>query len=330
MAKFGLVALRSALHLSKKFSTMEARGLWAGMAAHSMQPLSRMSTSAFALVLMAVGHIGGWPIAKGGSSSIANALESYFISVGGTIQTNFHVSSLKQLPSSKALLFDVTPRQLVSIAGEKFSSLYRSQLERYRYGIGVFKIDWALAEPIPFTSVEIRKAATVHIGNTLEEIAGYEENIWEGHVGERPFVLLAQQSLIDETRAPPGKHTAWAYCHVPSRSTKDMTGHIERQVERFAPGFRDRILARHTLNTEQLEEYNNNYIGGDINGGVQDIRQLFSRPALRWSPYRTSAKGIYICSSSTPPGGSVHGMCGYQAASRALKDVFNIRPARLT
>jgi phytoene dehydrogenase-like protein len=213
---------------------------------------------------------------------------------------------------------------LLQIAGHRFSSIYKWQLERYRYGMGVFKIDWALDGPIPFTAAEARKAGTVHIGNTLEEIQLSEQLSWEGKHADKPFVLLAQQSLFDDTRAPEGKHTAWAYCHVPHGSTKDMTAIIEQQIERFAPGFRDLILARHTMNTAQVEEYNPNYIGGDINGGVIDLGQIFTRPALRSSPYRTSAKGLYICSSSTPPGGGVHGMCGYHAAKTALKDHFSI------
>jgi phytoene dehydrogenase-like protein len=325
MAKFGLSALTSALHLSKKFTTKEGKGLWAGMAAHSIQPLSNLSTSAIALVLMTAAHTRGWPVPKGGSQSIANALASYFTSLGGKIQTGLHVSSLSQLPSSHAVLFDVTPKQLLAIAGQKFSSIYRRQLNRYRYGVGVFKIDWALDGPVPFVSEETCRAGTVHLGNTIEEIAAYEQKIWKGEHGDKPFILLAQQSVFDRSRAPENKHTAWAYCHVPAGSQKDMTEIIEKQVERFAPGFRDRILAKHTFNTVELEEYNNNYVGGDINGGVLDIGQLFTRPALRLSPYRTSAKGLYICSSSTPPGGGVHGMCGYHAAKRALKDIFNIR-----
>lgn len=330
MAKFGLNALTSALYLSKRFKTEAARGLWAGMAAHSLQPLSNLSTSAIGLVLMAAGHLGGWPIPKGGSQSIANALASYFLSLGGKIETGFYVSSLEQLPSAHAVLFDVTPKQLLQIAGRKFSSLYKWQLERYRYGLGVFKIDWALDGPIPFKAKTARLAGTVHIGNTLEEIATSEQQTWNGKHPEKPFVLLAQQSTFDTSRAPDGKHTAWAYCHVPNGSDKDRTEAIENQVERFAPGFRDLILGRHTMNTIQLESYNPNYIGGDINGGVIDIGQLFTRPALRWSPYKTSAKGIYICSSATPPGGGVHGMCGYHAAKKALKGVFKLQALPLT
>ncbi|MBB3056411.1 phytoene dehydrogenase-like protein [Mucilaginibacter gotjawali] len=324
MARFGLTALTSAAHLIKRFETREARALIGGMAAHSIQPLTNAATSAVALVLMAQAHLKGWPVPRGGSVSIANALAAYFLSLGGKIETNFCVSSMEQLPSAHAVLFDVTPKQLLQIAGHKFSAVYKWQLERYRYGMGVFKIDWALDAPIPFTTAGCREAGTIHLGNTFEEIAATEQQCSEGRTVEKPFVLLTQSSLFDPTRAPKGKHTAWAYCHVPNGSKTDMTEAIEKQVERFAPGFRERILARHIFNTAQMEAYNPNYIGGDINGGIIDLGQLFTRPALRWSPYKTSAKGIYICSSSTPPGGGVHGMCGYHAAKRALKDVFDI------
>ncbi len=325
MAKFGLKALTSATYLSNNFNTEKAKGLLAGMAAHAMQPLTNMATSAVALVLMANSHVGGWPMPKGGTQRLANALANYFTSIGGKIETGFYVSSMDQLPSASAVLFDVSPKQLLQIAGHKFSSLYKWQLERYRYGMGVFKVDWALDGPVPFTAEACRKAGTVHIGNTIAEITDAEQQTWNGHHVEKPFVLLAQPSLFDPTRAPEGKHTAWAYCHTPAGSTIDMTGIIEKQVERFAPGFRDKILAKHTLNSVQMEEYNPNYVGGDINSGVIDLGQLFTRPALRWSPYRTSAKGIYLCSASTPPGGGVHGMCGYYAAKRALVDVFSIK-----
>jgi phytoene dehydrogenase-like protein len=323
MVRFGLKAFTSAKQLGKRFRSREARGLWAGMAAHSMQPVSNATSSAIGLVLMAIGHIAGWPIPKGGSNSIANALASYFVSLGGTIQTDFRVLSLDQLPSSHVILLDVSPKQLLQIAGYKFSSFYKWQLNRYRYGMGVFKIDWALAGPIPFTASACRQAGTVHLGNTFEEIARSEQLASEGKHPDKPFVLLAQQSLFDPSRAPEGKQTAWAYCHVPNSSEVDMTEQIEKQVERFAPGFRDLILGKHIMNAVQVEEYNPNYVGGDINGGIIDIGQLFNRPALRISPYKTSAKGIYICSASTPPGGGAHGMCGYHAAKRALKDVFN-------
>ena len=322
-ARFGLHALPSAEFVSKRFKTEAAKGLWAGMAAHSIQPLSKLTTSAIALVLTAAGHTQGWGIPQGGAQRLADALGAYFLSLGGEIETNFYVKSLDQLPSSKAILFDITPRQLLEIAGHRFSGLYRWQLEKYRYGMGVFKVDWALAEPIPFTADACREAGTIHLGNTLGEIAAAEQQTWAGQHPDRPFVLLAQQSVFDPSRAPAGKQAAWGYCHVPHGSKVDQTEAIERQVERFAPGFRERILARHTMNAAQMEAYNPNYIGGDINGGVIDLGQLFTRPALRYSPYRTSAKGLYLCSSSTPPGGGVHGMCGYHAAQRVLKDLFS-------
>lgn len=331
MAQFGWKAMAPATTLANLFfSTPEARGLWAGMAAHSLQPLSNLATSAIGLVLLAQAHLHGWPIPKGGSQNIANALASYFLSLGGKVETSFHVTSLSQLPSAHAVLLDVTPKQLVQMAGHSFSSLYKWQLENYRYGMGVFKVDWALDGPVPFAALECHQAGTVHLGNTLEEITAAEQMTWNGKHPEKPFVLLAQQSVFDATRAPTGKHTAWAYCHVPNGSTKDMTQAIEQQVERFAPGFREQILARHTMNTSQMEAYNPNYIGGDITGGVIDVGQLFTRPALRTSPYRTSAKGLYLCSASTPPGGGVHGMCGYHAADQALKDIFRLRAKKLS
>jgi phytoene dehydrogenase-like protein len=329
MARFGLAALQPATLLAKRFKTAEARGLFAGMAAHAIQPLSNLATSAIALVLMANAHLGGWPIPKGGSQQIANALVSYFQSLGGKIETDIYVTSLQQLPSAHTVLFDITPKQLLQIAGHKFSSLYKWQLERYRYGDGVFKVDWALDAPVPFTANGCRNAGTVHLGGTLEEIVIAEQAPAKGLHADKPYVLLAQQSLLDSSRAPEGKHTAWAYCHVPNGSTKNMSDIIETQVERFAPGFKDTILAKHTFNTAQMEEHNPNYIGGDINGGIIDIGQLFTRPALRWSPYKTSAKGLYICSSATPPGGGVHGMCGYYAAKKAMKEFFNININKL-
>ena len=322
MARFGLKALQSLTGITRGFNTEEAKGFFAGMGAHSMQPLNKPTTAAVALVLTVAGHLGGWPLPKGGSQQIADSLASYFISLGGRIETKTYITSLDQLPPANAVLFDVSPQQLLQIAGHKFSNIYRWQLERYRYGMGVFKVDWALDGPIPFKAGECRRAGTVHIGNTLTEIAAAEQHVWQGGHPEKPFVLLTQQSLFDPSRAPEGKHTGWAYCHVPNGSTVDMTDAIEKQIERFAPGFRERILARNTINSTQMQEYNANYIGGDINGGVIDIGQLFTRPALRWSPYKTSAKGLYICSASTPPGGGVHGMCGYHAGKRALKDVF--------
>ena len=325
MARFGLKGLTSASYLIKRFKGEEAKGFIAGMAAHAIQPLTNLATSAVALVLLATGHNDDWPIPKRGSQAIADALASYFIAIGGKIETDFYVRSLKELPSAHSVLFDVTPGQLLQIAGYKFSSIYKWQLRRFRYGMGVFKIDWALDAPIPFTAKACKLAGTIHLGNTFKEIATGEQQIWEGKHPDKPFVLLSQPTVFDPSRAPAGKHTAWAYCHVPNGSVRDMTAIIENQVERFASGFKETILARHTMNTVEMEAYNPNYIGGDINGGVLDINQLFTRPVLRWSPYKTSANGLYICSSSTPPGGGVHGMCGYYAAKKALRDVFNIK-----
>lgn len=324
-ARFGQNAILPASTLVSRFKTEHARGLWAGMAAHSIQPLSNLASSAIGIVLLTAAHMKGWPIPKGGSISIANALAAYFKSIGGVIETGTFVKSIKDLPKAKAYFFDVTPSQLLKIAGEELSSLYTFQLNRYRYGMGVFKVDWALDQPIPFTAQEARHAGTVHIGGTFEDIHNSEIQSSKGIHPDKPFVLLTQPSVFDATRAPEGKHTAWAYCHVPNGSVKDMTSVIEQQVERFAPGFSKSILARHTMNTLELEKYNPNYVGGDINGGIIDIRQLFTRPALRMSPYKTSAKGIYICSSSTPPGGGVHGMCGFHAARKGLKEVFDIK-----
>jgi phytoene dehydrogenase-like protein len=325
LSRFGIKALASAHYISKRFSTEKAKGLWAGMAAHSIMPLENFATAAIGLVLMAAGHAKGWPVPKGGSKQIANALASYFTSIGGKIETGLYVKRLDQLPSARAMLFDITPKQLLEIAGHKFSSLYRSQLSRYRYGMGVFKIDFALNGPVPWKSEDVWRAGTVHLGSTFSEIAASEKDTWSGKHPAKPYVLVAQQSTIDRTRAPEGKHTLWAYCHVPNGSTVDMTSAIENQIERYAPGFKDTIIGKHTLNAQQMNDYNPNYIGGDINGGAITPSQVFTRPALRWSPYRTSAKGIYICSSSTPPGGGVHGMCGYHAANRALKDIFGLQ-----
>jgi len=329
MARFGFPALLPATTLAGRFKTKEARGLFAGMAAHAIQPLSNLTTSAIGMVLLIAAHRKGWPLPKGGSQSIADALAAHFVALGGQIETGTYISTLAQLPTARAVLFDVTPAQLLRIAGHSLSDVYQWQLRRYRYGMGVFKVDWALAAPIPFTAPECAQAGTVHLGNTLEEIAASEKAAAHGQHPERPFVLLTQQSLFDATRAPAGQHTAWAYCHVPNGSQVDMTAAIEQQVERFAPGFRERIIGRHTFNTAQLEAYNPNYVGGDINGGLLDVSQLFTRPALRASPYRTSRPGLYLCSSATPPGGGVHGMCGYHAASRALRDVFKLRPTPL-
>lgn len=324
MLRFALLATRSASGLARSlFKGSHAQAFFAGLAAHSILPLDRSMTAGFGLVLGALGHVTGWPLPFGGSQNIANALGDYFLSLGGEIITGVMVKSLEELPKARSYIFDVTPKQLVQIVGARFPLGYREKLKKYRYGPGVFKIDWALNHPIPWKAKECLQAGTVHLGGTLEEIENSEKQVWNGIHPEKPFVLLAQPSLFDPTRAPPGKHTAWAYCHVPNGSVFDMTERIEAQVERFAPGFRASILAKNTLSTMQLEQYNPNYIGGDINGGVQDIYQFFTRPTARITPYSTPLKNIYICSSSTPPGGGVHGMCGYHAASAVLKQDIN-------
>lgn len=322
LARFGLKALSSAKQLSKRFQTEKSRGFWGGLALHSQLPFNYLGTSAIGLILLTAGHIGGWPVAEGGSQAIANALYSYFISIGGKIELNRQVKSLDFLPSSRAVLLDVTPIQLLEIAGHRLSSFYRWQLKKYRYGMGTFKIDWALADRIPFKAESAKNAGTVHLGGMFNEIAASEWDAWSGKHSDKPAIILAQQSIIDPKRAPKDFHTGWAYCHVPFGSTTDMTDAIEKQVERFAPGFRERILARHVMNTEAMQAHNANYIGGDISGGANTLAQLFTRPALRAAPYRSSVRGIYLCSASTPPGGGVHGMCGYHAALRAIQDIF--------
>jgi phytoene dehydrogenase-like protein len=320
IARFGSRALFPAATLARlAFRGERARAMFAGLACHSIMPLEHITTAAFGLMLNITTHAVGWPIPKGGSQSIANALAAYLKSLGGEIVTGCEVECLDQLPPHRAVLLDVTPRQLDQIAGDRLPPGYRRKLQGYRYGPGVFKMDFALDGPIPWTAQACAQAATVHLGGTLEEIATAERAVWRGEHPERPFVLLAQQSLFDAARAPDGKHTVWAYCHVPNGSTVDMSERISAQIERFAPGFRDRILAQVTRTSPEMESYNPNYIGGDINGGVQDWRQLFTRPVARINPYTTPTKGIYLCSSSTPPGGGVHGMCGYFAAKALLQ-----------
>ncbi len=320
LARFGLLALRSARGLAEDwFKGERARALFAGLAAHAMLPLEQIPTAAFALTLGITAHAVGWPIARSGSQQIAHAMAGYLRSLGGEIVTGLRVTSVDQLPPRRAVLFDVTPRQLLQIAGDLLPAGYRRRLSGYRYGPGVFKMDWALDGAIPWKAQECNRAATVHLGGALEEIAASERAVWQGRVPERPYVLLVQQSLFDPTRAPAGKATVWAYCHVPNGSTVDMTERIEKQIERFAPGFRERIVGRSVMPPAALEQHNANYIGGDINGGTQDIWQLYTRPVASRCPYATPVKGLYICSSSTPPGGGVHGMCGYHAARAALR-----------
>lgn len=323
MARFGLTALRSCEGIARsRFRSERTRALFAGCSAHSVVPLDRPATAAFGMVLAASAHVAGWPCARGGSQAIIAALAAHLRSLGGEIRTGEPVVSLGQLPPCRAVLFDLTPRQIESIAGDRFPASYRRKLTAFRYGPGVFKIDWALAGPIPWKAPACSQSATVHLGPTFDDIARGEAEVWAGQHPERPFVLLAQQSLFDESRAPAGKHTGWAYCHVPHGSSMDMTAAIERQVERFAPGFRDLILARHTINAVQLEQHNPNMIGGDIGGGANDLRQFLGRPFVRYNPYATPDERLFICSSSTPPGGGVHGMCGFWAARTAMKRVF--------
>ena len=324
LAPFGLRAIRSARSVAEtEFKGERARALFAGMAEHSMLPVDRPPSAAFGLMMGIPGHVVGWPFPRGGSQQIANAMADCFYSLGGEIVTNFEVKSLDALPDARAILCDVTPRQLLRMAGDRLPTRYHHQLQHFRYGPGVFKIDFALDGPVPWKAEACLRAGTVHVGGTLPEIAAAESAVWRGEPPEKPFVLVAQQSLFDPTRAPEGKQTLWSYCHVPNGSTFDMTERIEAQIERFAPGFRDRILARHTLSAAELEQYNPNYVGGDINGGVQDFLQLFTRPVARPVPYSTPVKGLYICSSATPPGGAVHGMCGYYAAKTALRSVLS-------
>jgi phytoene dehydrogenase-like protein len=301
------------------FRGEKARGLFAGNAAHSFLPLEKPPSAMFALMLGTLGHAFGWPFPKGGSQKIADALASYLVSLGGEIFTGVRVESVEEVPRTRTVLFDVTPRQLLGIAGRHFTERYRDGLKRYRYGPGVFKVDFALDGPIPGKAEDCGRAGTVHLGGTLDDVAAGEAAVSRGEHPERPFVLLAQQSLFDPTRAPEGKHTVWAYCHVPNGSAFDMTERIEAQIERFAPWLRACILAKSAAGTADLERENANLVGGDINGGYMDLRQLFTRPVPRLNPYSTPAKGLFICSSSAPPGGGVHGMSGYLAAKAALR-----------
>lgn len=321
LARFGLLALQSADRLTRRyFSGERARALVAGAAAHGMVPLEIVPSGAIGLVLGALAHAVGWPIPRGGAQKLADALGSCLRSFGGEIVTGAPVTAIEDLPPARAILCDLSPRPMLRIAGRSLPDAYRQRLARYRYGMGAFKVDWALDAPIPWRDSAVARAATVHLGSSMEEIARSERDAWEGRVSERPFVLLVQPSLFDETRAPKGKHTVWAYCHGPHASTADMLPAIERQIERFAPGFRERVLARHVMTPADLEHHNPNLVGGDIAMGITDLRQMVARPTWRW--YRTPRRGLYLCSASTPPGVAVHGMCGYFAAQCALRDVF--------
>ncbi len=319
LGRFGLAALPPAGFLGRRwFDDEPARALFAGSAAHAFLPLEHVLTSSFALLLLASAHAGGWPVAEGGSQRIADALASLLVSLGGRIETGRRVTSMDDLPSASAVLFDLPPRAVARIAGDRFSSRYRARLERFRPGPGAFKIDYALDGPVPWSNEDCRRAGTVHVGGTAAQVAQAERTVASGQHSDRPFVLVAQQSIIDPSRAPAGKHTLWAYCHVPNGSTVDMTEAIESQIERFAPGFRDLVLARHVATPAWFQEHNASYLGGDIAGGAHDGLQLLFRPVIG-RPYRTPDPMLFICSASTPPGGGVHGMCGLHAAETALR-----------
>ncbi|HEV7705010.1 MAG TPA: NAD(P)/FAD-dependent oxidoreductase [Gemmatimonadaceae bacterium] len=322
MGRFGLSALRSMRDLAeRRFRGEQARGLMAGLGAHSIMPLTHVATASIGLVLAAVAHRAGWPSPKGGAQSISNALASYLRSLGGEIVTDTPVASLAEVPSARVVMLDLTAQNALEFGGDRFSSSYRNALSRFRVAPGVCKIDWALSAAVPWRDDECATAGTVHLGGTLEEFVTSEAAPWKGEHAERPFVLLAQPSLFDSTRAPAGSHTLWAYCHVPNGSDVDMCERIEGQIERFAPGFGDCILARHITKASELHLGNANLVGGDIIGGANTLRQLFFRPVMRSNPYKTSVKGVYLCSSSTPPGGGVHGLCGMFAARAALKEL---------
>ncbi|MEQ9365517.1 MAG: NAD(P)/FAD-dependent oxidoreductase [Leptospirales bacterium] len=320
MARFGLLGIRSATGLGKaRFRGERARALLAGCAAHSVLPLSHRLTGALGLMFLITGHMTDWPVARGGSIAIARALIRYIESLGGEVRVNSSVRKLEDVHPARVVLFDTSPRQLVSIAGDQLPGLYKRRLGRYRYGPGTFKLDLALDGPIPWRDADTNRASTVHVGGTLDEIAASEAAVWRDEHPERPFVMVVQQSELDDSRAPAGKHTGYAYCHVPAGSPVDMSDAIEKQIERFAPGFRDRILARHKMFPADLQNHNANYIGGAITGGVADLPQAFLRPIARWNPYATPNPRLFLCSSATPPGGGVHGMCGYYAGLSAAR-----------
>ncbi len=331
MARFGLPGLRSAAGFSRAhFRDRRAQALFAGCAAHSILPLEKPVTAAVGLLFALTGHIEDWPVAAGGSGRIADALVSYFKSLGGTLISSTKISHVNELPAARVFLFDTDPVQLASIAESVLPDAYLRRLRRYRFGPGVLKLDWALDGPIPWRDPRCLEASTVHVGGTLDEIAASERAAWNGAHSDSPFVMVCQQSQFDPARAPTGKHTGYAYCHVPAGSTQDMTAMIEKQIERFAPGFRDRILARHATSPADFVRTNPNYVGGAIAGGAADLTQLFTRPVARWNPYTTPNPRIFLCSASTPPGGGVHGMCGYHAAVTAAKTMARHDPATLT
>lgn len=319
LAGFGMRAVRSAESLARSaFVEERTRVLFGGIAAHGLMPLDRRLTAGFGLVLGVMAHIVGWVLPRGGAQKLTDALVAHLCSLGGTVVPAHRVRSLDELPPARAVMCDLTPRPFLQVAGSRLPASYRRTLERYRYGMGVFKVDWALDAPIPWRAPECARAGTVHICGGWDELSRSENQAWSGVAPERPFVLLVQPTLFDPSRAPEGKHTAWAYCHVPGGSSVNMLPRIEAQIERFAPGFRDRILARSVMSPADVESHNANYAGGDIGAGVADLTQFFTRPT--WRTYSTPVRGLYLCSAATPPGVGVHGMCGYYAAQRALAD----------
>ncbi|MGB3180910.1 MAG: NAD(P)/FAD-dependent oxidoreductase [Cyclobacteriaceae bacterium] len=324
LARFGLRAFWSASFLNKKlFKNPDTRTFFSGLAAHSGLPLDATASSAFGLVLAATAHAVNWPVPKGGAQGLAKALVGYYKSLGGELRCNETVKAISDLPDAKSYIFDVTPTQLLAIDGLELSSSYRKKLERFEYGPGIFKIDLALNEPIPWHNPECGKAGTIHLGTTADEIATSEAGLGHKVIPENPYVILSQPTLLDPSRAPEGKHIAWAYCHVPNGSDADMYEPVIKQIEKVALGFRDTILHSSTMNCSQMEAWNPNLVGGDVNGGLQKLGQLFFRPVAKLKPYRTSVDNVYMCSSSTPPGGGVHGMCGYHAAKTVFEDHFS-------
>ena len=319
MMRFGFYALRPATWLARRFDTLEARALFAGCAGHSILPFDSWGTAAFGLIFLLTGHLERWPVVRGGSEELARALLGHFLSIGGQVRTNLPIGSLEDLPPSRVVLFDLAPKQLAQIAGDALPERYRRRLSRYVYGPAVFKVDYALSQPIPWRDPSCARASTVHVGGTFEEIAASEAAVWKGQVSERPYLILCQQSHFDDTRAPAGKHTGYVYCHVPPGSSEDVTAKIEAQIERFAPGFRDTILARSVTTPADFEQHNPSYVGGAITGGAALLSQLFTRPVARLDPYSTPNPRLFLCSQATPPGGGVHGMCGYHAAASAMR-----------
>lgn len=325
MIQFGWYGMFSAKLLANSmFSSISSKAYLAGLTAHSILPLEKIFSGSFGLVLAATIHAAGWPVAKGGSHSITHAMAAYFESLGGEVETGNEITSAEELPESKAVLFDLTPKQIAGIAGKKLPDTFRKKLQKFKYGPGAFKMDFALSEPVPWANEQCKKAGTLHLGGTFEEIARSERQTWDGEHPDKPYILVSQPSLFDDSRAPKGKHTLWAYCHVPNGSEQDCSEEIIAQIERYAPGFRDTIISYSTMTASEFESYNANYIGGDINGGAQFVKQLIFRPVIKWDPYKLAGDRLYICSSSAPPGGGVHGMCGYHAARSVLSNEFDI------